>query len=201
MTLLGSCDGESIPFARGTRVVVVGDSVARGAGDESRRGLPGLLPAANLGIDGARTWNVLRLLRTETAIGSIRDAGTVVVSIGGNDLYGDTRARLFTTLCATCTMSATLTRIEMIVGRIHRVNPSARIVLLGLYNPYGLAALDRKVNEWDARLIERFQRRRYVDVVRIADEMRTDGTISPIDRFHPSARGYGLIANRIAPLL
>lgn len=155
LTLLHSCGEQPCATVRSEGVVVLGDSVARGAGDESHRGIPGLLGAINLGIDGARTWNVLRLLHTNDAVETVRKAGTVIVSIGGNDLYGDSRARLFTTLCATCTMHTTLTRVELIVGRIHQLNPSARVVLLGLYNPYRLAALDRRINDWDARLIQR----------------------------------------------
>ncbi len=58
-----------------TRVVIVGDSLARGTGDESGRGIAGNLdlifrtrripfaPTLNLGINGARTYVVRSLLR------------------------------------------------------------------------------------------------------------------------------------------
>ena len=58
-------------------VVVLGDSVARGAGDESGRGIAGVLATisqtnvVNLGVNGARTRNVLQLLaqpRTREAV-------------------------------------------------------------------------------------------------------------------------------------
>lgn len=187
------------------RVAVVGDSVAHGAGDESGRGIAGNLDAllprphalANLGIDGARTWNVLSLLRDRAARATLAACDAVVLSIGGNDLYGDSAARLATLLAPSLAMERVSARIAAIVTSIHDLNPSAGIYLLGLYDPYRTPFLDEQVAHWDARLIERFARDRAVDVVRIADVVTT----SPIDHFHPGATGYAAIAGRIAPAL
>ena len=181
------------------RVAIVGDSVAHGAGDESGRGIAGNLDAllggkhvvTNLGINGARTWNVLRLLRTPIV------ADAIVLSIGGNDLYGDSIARLATLVAPSLAMERTIDRVAAIVATIHRENAATRIVLLGLYDPYATPFLDEQVAHWDARLIERFARDRAVDVVRIADIVR----VSPLDYFHPGATSYAAIAARIAPAL
>ena len=94
---------------------------------------------------------------------------------------------------APCTPAACIDR-----NRIHTANPAARVVLLGLYNPYRTAFLDEQVALWDSRLIARFARDREVDVVRIADLFTTTARLSPIDHFHPSAEGYALIAARVA---
>src|SRR5205085_11817580 len=81
-------------------VVVIGDSVAHGAGDESGRGIAGVLgtmlhvPVGNFGINGARTTDVLRAMTKMP----IETADAVIVSIGGNDLYGDRLARIASTL-------------------------------------------------------------------------------------------------------
>jgi lysophospholipase L1-like esterase len=187
------------------RVAILGDSVAHGAGDESGRGIAGHLDALlrgphvvqNLGIDGARTWQVLRLLRSGAARASLAACDAVVVSIGGNDLFGDAAARFTTLLAPSPAMDRTISRVAAIVREIHRVTPAARIVLLGLYDPYRTAFLDEQAAHWDARLIERFARDRGVDVVRIADVVR----LSPVDHFHPGAAGYAAIAARIAPAL
>jgi len=187
------------------RVAILGDSVAHGAGDESGRGIAGDLDALlagkhvveNLGIDGARTGNVLRLLRDKTTRATLAACDAVVISIGGNDLYGDPLARLTTLLAPSHAMDRTIGRIAAIVATIHRLNPATRVVLLGLYDPYRTRFLDEQVAHWDARLIERFARDRAVDVVRIADVVR----VSPLDHFHPGAAGYAAIAARIAPAL
>ena len=108
--IAGCARGRQQPHARaaGTpRIVVVGDSVAHGAGDESGRGIAGNLVwqlnavVSNLGINGARTTDVLRLLQTAAARQAISDADAVVLSIGGNDLYGDSIARFLENLCTT----------------------------------------------------------------------------------------------------
>jgi lysophospholipase L1-like esterase len=187
------------------RVAVVGDSVAHGAGDESGRGLAGNLDALlagrhvvqNLGIDGARTWNVLRLLRGNAPRATLAACDAVVISIGGNDLYGDPIARLTTLIAPSHAMNRTIARIASIVAAIHRINPVARVYLLGLYDPYKTPFLDEQVAHWDAKLIERFARNRAVDVVRIADVV----SVSPLDHFHPGAAGYAAIAKRVAPAL
>jgi lysophospholipase L1-like esterase len=206
--LLAACASPAHPPARRDgvfRVAVVGDSVAHGAGDESGRGIAGNLDALlprphlvqNLGINGARTWNVLRLLRNDAVRATVAACDAVVLSIGGNDLYGDPAARLVTLLAPSHAMDRAATRIAAIVATIHRLNPSTRIYLLGLYDPYKTRFLDEQVAHWDAKLIERFARDRAVDVVRIADVV----SVSAIDHFHPGAAGYGAIANRIAPAM
>src|ERR1043165_1969542 len=111
------------------RVAVMGDSVAHGAGDESGRGLAGNLDALldgkhlmqNLGIDGARTWNVLRLLRGQAASATLAACDAVVISIGGNDLYGDRVARLTTLIAPSHAMDRAVARIAAIVTTIHRL--------------------------------------------------------------------------------
>jgi len=49
-------------------------------------GLGAAMHVENLGINGARTWHVLRLLRDAHARASVAAADLVIVSIGGNDL-------------------------------------------------------------------------------------------------------------------
>jgi len=93
-------------------------------------------------------------------------------------------------------MTRTLDRIERIVSTVQRANPTARIALLGLYDPYRTPSLDRRVNEWDARLIDRVAAARNVDVIRITDIFRVP-RLSPTDHFHPSPQAYALIARRV----
>jgi lysophospholipase L1-like esterase len=181
------------------RIAVLGDSVAHGAGDESNRGgIAGRLGATNFGINGARTTVVLNLLQRADVREALSTADLVVVSIGGNDLFGDPIARLATMIAPSLAMERTIDRIAAIVDRIHSANPAVRIVLLGLYDPYRAPLLDEQVARWDSRLIARFARDRAVDVVRIADLFTYTARLSPIDHFHPGAKGYELIAARVA---
>ena len=190
------------------RVVVLGDSVAHGAGDESGRGISGDLTAffgiaaQNLGINGARTHDVARLLRNPRARAAIRKSDAVIVSIGGNDLFGDPVARLESFVWPSLMMQRTIARIDHLVRVVHDVRPSARIYLVGLYNPYrnssAGAFLDRQVAMWDSRLIAHFADDSRVDVIRIADLFASVPRLSSVDHFHPGQSGYALIAQRIA---
>jgi len=197
-----------------TRTVVVGDSVARGAGDERHAGIAGALSeqlkarglggvdVLNLGINGARTTHVLRLLSTARAKSAVRTADVVVVSIGGNDLYGDSRARLFAGLAPNAHQDFAAGRVARVVAQVRVLNPAARVFVLGLYNPYQSSNirpwLDQQVNRWDARLINRFASWHSVTVVRITDLLAARGRLSRNDGFHPGAAGYAAIAARIA---
>ena len=195
------------------RVVVLGDSVAHGAGDETGGGIErsldsqfrarsvAFVPAVNYGINGARTRDALRLLQSPASQIALRTADVVVVSIGGNDLYGDSIARLRSTIAPAWSMRRVLEHVAGIVARIHAINPDTKIMLLGLYNPYRSKFLDEAVNRWDSMLIARFAEDRRVTTVRIADLFGFADRLSSIDHFHPSAGGYALIAARIAPAL
>jgi len=204
----------ALPLNDGVRrVVVLGDSVARGAGDEKGLGLPGWLHydlrakaadvvTLNLGINGGRTFNVARLLRDPRARSSVAQADLVVMSIGGNDLYGDSFARLLSNVWPWYQRERTLSRVESLVENIRQINPGARIYLLGLYNPYQTSSVGRwidvQVNLWDGALIQRLSEMRGVTVIRIADVLARADRLSPIDHFHPGTLGYAAIARRIA---
>ena len=193
---------------RVARVVVIGDSVAHGAGDESGRGISGDLNtffgviSENLGINGARTYDVARLLRTAHARSAIQSSDAVVLSIGGNDLFGDQVAKLEALVLPSLTMQRTIARMDHLVQVIHHVKPSARIYLVGLYNPYRESSLgvflDRQVAIWDSRLIAHFANDPRIDVIRIADLFASVPRLSSVDHFHPGQSGYALIAQRIA---
>jgi lysophospholipase L1-like esterase len=197
-----------------TRIVVLGDSVAHGAGDESGRGISGdldqmlrsrgtpLVSAINLGINGARVSNIRELLRIPEMRAKVAAADAVILSIGGNDLYGDRQAQLSSLLWPAMAMRITLNKVDGIVRLVRDINPAARVYLLGLYNPYRNSALsgflDRQVALWDSALIAQFANHPDVDVVRIADLFELLPRLSSLDHFHPSQAGYELIAERIA---
>lgn len=183
----------AIPARTATHVVIVGDSVARGLGAH-------LAGVVNLGIDGARTTTVHSRLHGMRA--ALREADAIVISIGGNDLYGDNAARLVSTLAPGLAMRIVTNRVVRLVDEIREENADARIYLLGLYNPYRTSNLgawvDEQVAHWDSRLIERFAETPAVTVVRIADLFESSERFSATDHFHPSASGYAAIATRIS---
>jgi len=193
--------------------VILGDSLARGAGDERGLGISGRLDEElrrrgirarrtyNLGVNGARTADLLRQLESPNVQQLLRDANVIVVSIGGNDLWGGNDWRNASPSNAEEAMNGVLARIETAIERIRAANPRARIFFIGLYNPFVSnpegAKLSSLVNRWNARLLGRFGNDPNFTLVATADLFSHHDRLS-VDRFHPGGEGYGLIARRIA---
>lgn len=195
------------------RAVVIGDSVAHGAGDERGVGIAGDLTQQlrllgrnaavhNFGVNGARTSGARRALQDRRIRSTVARADIVVLSIGGNDLYGDRLAQMLSGVVPGLRQRRILGRVEQVVDDVMRINPAARVYVLGLYNPYRRSArrlwLEEQVNRWDARLIMKFAANRQVTIIRICDLLQNPDRLSSRDHFHPGARGYEAIANRIA---
>lgn len=194
--------------------LIIGDSLARGAGDESGLGIGGRLDeelrtrklvaskTVNLGINGARTADLLRQLETANVKRLIGEANVLIVSIGGNDLWaGGTDWRNAPPSDPDKVMDTVLDRIEKGVRIMRDANPKARIMFVGLYNPFSATAfgarLSALVNRWNAKLLDRFGDDPNFTLVQTADLFTHHDRLA-LDRFHPGAEGYALIARRIA---
>lgn len=193
--------------------LILGDSLARGTGDESGRGIPGRLDdelksrrvaakrTLNLGINGARTTDLLRQLETPNVRRLIGEANVVIVSVGGNDLWGGADWRTAAPPNPDAVMNDVLGRIEKVISTIRELNPKARIFFLGLYNPFAATPqgrlLNGMVNRWNGRVLDTFGADPNFTLVQTAD-LFTHRDRLALDRFHPGGEAYGLIARRIA---
>ena len=210
----------SIPKAKGQRyVLVLGDSLARGTGDEDGQGfalrlVPLLRPGgpvelANLGVDGATSEDVRQLSESANVATLARSADVIVVSMGGNDLsrsvprgsggpvqiveeIGRTRDRFAENL-------------RFVLKRLREANPSAPIFLVGLYNPF---SADRRsplpsavIARWNGLIQETALSFPGVFLVPTFDLFQGGAENLSVDQFHPNGRGYGMIAERIAQAL
>lgn len=205
----------SAPKVRTQQVapVILGDSLARGAGDETGLGIGGRLDAElkrlgvnarrtyNVGVSGARTRDLLALLDRPNVQQLLRDSNVIIVSIGGNDLWGGTDWRTIAPDQAKATMDGVLQRVDAVIVKVRAANPKARIFFIGLYNPFVQTPmggeLTRLVNLWNARLLERFGGDPNFTLVPTSDLFSHHDRLA-LDRFHPGGEGYGLIARRIA---
>jgi len=192
--------------------VILGDSLARGAGDERGLGISGRLDAElrrrgvrarrtyNLGVNGSRTNDLLRQLESANVQQILRESNAIIISIGGNDLWGGNDWRNVSTMDAEARMNDVLARIESVIGTIRKANPQARIFFIGLYNPFVSTPEGRLltglVNRWNARLLEEFGNDPNFTVVATSDLFSHRDRLS-VDRFHPGGEGYELIARRI----
>ncbi|MFN2385122.1 MAG: GDSL-type esterase/lipase family protein [Thermoanaerobaculia bacterium] len=210
----------TIPKTNGERLLLVlGDSLARGTGDEEGRGfaqrlVPLLRPGgpvqiANLGVDGATSDDVRRLSESANVAALARSADLIVLSMGGNDLsrsvprgagapvqvveeIGRTRARFAENL-------------RIVLKRLREANPSAPFFLVGLYNPF---SADRRsqlpsavIARWNGLMQETAVSFPGVFLVPTFDLFQGGSENLAVDQFHPNGRGYGMIAERIAQAL
>src|SRR5262245_19278205 len=195
--------------------IVLGDSLARGTGDDTGLGVGGRLVdelrrrrvpvknAVNLAVNGARTHDLEVQLESRSVRLLVAESNVVIVSVGGNDLWGDRELRN-TPPDPAKVMGVVLERITNVVHAIRDANKTARIFVIGLYNPFVRGpmgpAFTALVNRWNASLVERFAGDPNVVVVQTSDLFAYHDRLS-FDRFHPGSEGYELIARRIADAL
>jgi lysophospholipase L1-like esterase len=199
------------------KMIVLGDSLAKGAGDERGLGIAGSVEAelsrlkikkggetVNLAVNGSKTADLVALLASQNVQQLIAESNVVVVSVGGNDLFGSGLGRDAPPANPEKVMAGVQDRVENIVRTIRRVNPSARLFLIGLYNPfietpYG-SIVSRHVNRWNATLVQRFESDPKLTVVQTSDIFIRGDRLSA-DRFHPGGEAYAIIGRRIAESL
>ena len=196
--------------------IILGDSLARGAGDASGLGIAGRLDQElrrrnvkarrtyNVAVNGARTRDLLQVLERENVQELLRESNTIIVSIGGNDLWGGNDWRNAAPPDADAAMNDVMARIESAIEKIRAANPKARIFFIGLYNPFVATPMGRQlsglVNRWNARLLDHFRDDPNFTLVQTADLFSHRDRLA-LDRFHPGGEGYELIARRIADAL
>lgn len=195
------------------RTVVLGDSVARGTGDETGEGIGGAIDKelqrravahdkhVNLGVNGAKTADLLRQLDSPSVRRFVAEANVVVVSIGGNDLFGDVAGRGGERPPdPAAAMDRTEEQVANVIGKIRGINGKARIFYVGLYNPFVTSKFGTYVNpavaEWTVRLTRRFSKDDNVTIMQTYDIFSHRDRLSA-DRFHPGAEGYRMIGRRI----
>lgn len=197
-------------------VVALGDSLAYGAGDESGEGIAGRLEdelrargvdaveTVNLGVNGAQTGDVLSRVKQERFRKQLAKADAIVLSIGANDLFRSGQSREDILRAPFDVAERILGRIQSIVNELHAINPNARVLLLGGYNPVPRHQYAPLINQylglWDTALAGRFESDTRVAVVKMNDIV-TPQRLSRYDSFHPGAAAYREAAKRIAGML
>jgi lysophospholipase L1-like esterase len=193
--------------------IILGDSLARGAGDESGLGIGGRFVdelkrrhvdtknIVNIAVNGARTRDLEQQLTSYNVQTLVAQSNVIIVSIGGNDLWGDNNFRNAPPRDPEHVMNDVLDHLQRSVRAIRGVNRSARIFVIGLYNPFVTTPFGKMltpfVNRWNALLVERFAADPNIVVVQTSDIFAYRDRLS-FDRFHPNEEGYSLIARRIA---
>lgn len=197
-------------------IVALGDSLTRGMGDETGQGYVGYLTrelqkttkakvsAANLGINGMQSPELLEYINSPEVQNEIKSASLITLSIGGNDLtHGAGTIAAPDAGLAKQTRQAFLTNLDRILQFIRSQNRSAPILFVGLYNPFPYSGEQKKqalnlLEEWNLQTSQVL--RKYPDTILIPTQdlflRKGDELLAP-DHFHPNAKGYKAIAERM----
>ena len=198
-------------------VVALGDSLTRGTGaaagsgyvDDLARELRGREPGLrveNLAIEGLESEGLRSLLAHPETESLAASADAIFLSIGGNDLsHAVGRARTEPPLEALGrARRAFAANLEAILGDLRERNPTARIVLLLLYNPFeesgAGAAGSPLIVDWNAEATK-IALEHSVRAVPTFDLFDGHPDRLARDKFHPNEEGYRLISERVKQVL
>ncbi|OZM57191.1 hypothetical protein CIB95_06920 [Lottiidibacillus patelloidae] len=204
-------------------IVAIGDSLTEGIGDSSGRGgylyfleqelksQPQLreITIENLGVKGRRTDQLIKSLKKEKMSTSLKTADVVLITIGGNDLMKITKEN-FTDLTKELfekEQESFRKNLHEIFRLINNYNENTKIYLIGMYNPFSLwleelNELEEIIIDWNSIGLEvalSYSNGYYIPINDIF--VGDTNLLLAEDNFHPNARGYKLMANRIVDYL
>ena len=202
-------------------LLVLGDSLARGTGDETGKGFAsdvfeilkkgGPADMANLAVNGAESGDVLKGLDSENVRRLAASADWILLSVGGNDLsHAVPRDAAAMTSSPLEEIGASRARyagnLRQILSRLRESNPQAPIDLLALYDPFGDEGPRARVGasliiSWNTLIEETALSFPKVAVVPTFDLFYGRPDRLAVDRFHPNSKGHQAIADRILQLL
>lgn len=197
------------------KVLLLGDSVAKGTGDEKSKGFAGYLPdnlknstpkellVENAGIDGQESLGLLELVQSRKLEKMISDQDLILISIGGNDI----RSILALNALAKeeqfkVRQDNYLSNLKQTLKLLRTTNPNSHIVFVGLYNPYEKATSVEDIgllNTWNyntQQLVEEDGKGLYIPTY---DLLKFNlGIYIAKDGLHPNSAGYQAISQRIS---
>ncbi|MHB8072245.1 GDSL-type esterase/lipase family protein [Desulfosporosinus fructosivorans] len=210
-------DLTKLPSKKSTtfNVLILGDSVAKGTGDENSKGFSGYLPeqfkkstpkeilVTNAGIDGLESIGLLEQLQGRKLENTIVDSDFILVSIGGNDIRSIlTLNTLAKEDAFKVRQDSFLSNLKQTLKVLRDTNPNSTIIFLGLYNPYEKAtgAEDtRLLNTWNYNtqlLVEEDGKAIFIPTHDLL-KYNLDRFLAK-DGLHPNSAGYQAISNRIS---
>jgi lysophospholipase L1-like esterase len=212
--------GTSVKPAGRSLLLVLGDSLARGTGDETGKGFAsdvqealkkrGRLDTANVAVNGAESNDVLRGLDSENVRRLAASADWILLSVGGNDLSHALPREATMTSSPLEEIGAARARyasnLRQILSRLREANPRTPVYVVGLYDPFGDEGPRARMGasvilSWNTLIEETALSFPRVFVVPTFDLFQGRPDRLAVDRFHPNSKGHQAIADRILQLL
>lgn len=211
--LPASSNKEDKPAENSSEIVLMGDSIGFGIGDEENLGLEKRYleminnkegnekTAINISVPGHESADLVNVLKSGENNAIISAASLLIISIGGNDLN---RLEYEDAVTLTVSFEEALNKykenLKSIMKEIRAINPNAQLAFIGLYNPYSKEEPEkaRFLLEWnyETRLIlDSDVHFAYVPTYELF-EYHLEEYLS-LDEFHPSGTGYQVIVEEL----
>lgn len=199
-------------------ILVLGDSLAKGTGDEKGKGFAGYfsdswgskiskeIKVTNIAINGDVSTGLLNVVKTAETLSYIKSSKIIFISIGGNEItkFKGTDITLATTEIKN-TQDKYLNNLMEIYKLIRTNNSSSMVIFIGLYNPFGKEITADKINflnEWNYRseqVVEADGNSVFIPTYDLF-KYNLDNYLT-IDNFHPNSAGYEAISNSVLETL
>jgi lysophospholipase L1-like esterase len=199
-------------------ILVLGDSLAKGTGDEKGLGFPGYfsdywktktskeIKINNLAINGDVSTGLLNVVQDSQTLSYIKGSDMIFISIGGNEISKLKNMDITSSTNKIKDIEDTyLNNLKSVFKIIRAKNPSSMVIFIGLYNPFGKELTSDKVsilNDWN------YQSQQLVSLDSNALFIPTYDLFKyniqdylTVDNFHPNSSGYEAISNRIVEAL
>ena len=195
-------------------ILVLGDSLAKGTGDEKGKGFAGYfcdswkskiseeIKITNIAINGDVSDGLLKIVKTAETLSYIKSSKIIFISIGGNEItkFKGTDITLASTEIKNI-QDKYLNNLKEIYKLIRTNNSSSMVIFIGLYNPFGKEITADKINflnEWNyqsEQLISMDSNSIFIPTYDLF-KYNLDNYLT-IDNFHPNSSGYEAISNRV----
>ncbi|WLV24313.1 SGNH/GDSL hydrolase family protein [Aciduricibacillus chroicocephali] len=202
---------------KSTRVVALGDSLTQGVGDSTKSGgYIGILDRKvngdrkkvrfdNFGHAGDRTDQLYRKIQDPKVSTAIADSDIVLITIGANDIMKIVKSNITNLNYDDFTEERGQyeERLQRVFNELQKINPDAKIYLLGFYNPFlkyfhDIPELNDIVKMWNKTsemVTEENENIHYIPTKDLFDKSR--GNVFYEDNFHPNDKGYQMMADRV----
>lgn len=213
--VVSSTDSKLVKEVNTIKVLILGDSIARGTGDDKLKGIGGYLTdliksqtpkdivVDNAGIDGAKTADLLLLVNSGRMDNALETADFVIISIGGNDLREIQRLQDVSREASYQEKKAAyLLGLKEIIQKIRALNKNSVVIVIGLYDPTAADNANENaniINEWNYQtqlVVAADQKAVFVPTYDLF-KLNLDRFMAA-DRLHPNSTGYQMISYLIS---
>ena len=195
-------------------ILVMGDSLARGTGDEKGNGFGNdfaklwkaktnkPIKVTNLGVNGDTSSGLLNIVTSEQTKDNIVNSDIIIISIGGNEVknFKNTDLTALTADSKTA-LNNYLNNVKTIFKTIRNENKNSLVVFIGLYNPFGQNITDDKIRfleQWNYQTDELVSQDTNSIFIPTYDLFKYNlQDYMAADNFHPNSTGYEAISKRM----